>query len=97
MAGVFEGRELSDAAKAIERASKGHLSRILAKAIWKASLGCTLLLHDVPGVAAERVLLVGLGKAADFGPKEYREAVRAAVRALADGGASEATAVSSPK
>ena len=28
--GVFEGRELTAAAKAIERASKGHLSRILA-------------------------------------------------------------------
>ena len=45
----------------------------------------------MPGIAAERVLLVGLGKATDFGPKEYREAVRAAVRALADGGAAEAT------
>ena len=36
------------------------------------------------------MLLVGLGKAADFGPKEYREAVRAAVRALGESGASEA-------
>jgi leucyl aminopeptidase len=91
VAGVFEGRELSSAAKVIERASKGHLSRILERGDLEGRLGSTLLLHDVPGIAAERVLLVGLGKATDFGPKEYREAVRAAVRALADGGASETT------
>lgn len=91
VAGVFQGRELTAAGKAIERASKGHLSRILAHGDLAGRLGSTLLLHAVPGIAAERVLLVGLGKAADFGPKEYREAVRGAVRALADGGASEAT------
>ncbi len=45
----------------------------------------------MPGVAAERVLLVSLGKATDFGPREYRDAVRGAVRALADSGAVEAT------
>ena len=35
---------------------------------------------NVPGVAAERVLLVGLGRARDFRDKRYREAVAAAVR-----------------
>jgi leucyl aminopeptidase len=91
VAGMFQGREPTAAAKAIERASKGYLSRILAHGDLEGRLGSTLLLHGVPGVATERVLLVGLGKAVDFGPKEYREAVRGAVRALADGGSSEAT------
>ena len=31
VAGIFQGRELSAAAKAIERASKGYLSRILGQ------------------------------------------------------------------
>ncbi len=88
--GVFEGRELSAAAKAIDRAARGHLSRILKHGDLEGRLGSTLLLHGVPGTAAERVLLVGLGKEADFGPKEYREAVRGALRALADGGSSDA-------
>jgi leucyl aminopeptidase len=88
--GVFEGRELSPAARSVDRASKGHLSRILAHGDLEGRLGTTLLLHGVPGTAAERVLLVGLGKASEFGPKEFREATRAAVRALSEGGASDA-------
>jgi leucyl aminopeptidase len=91
VAGVFQGRELSAAAKTIERASKGYLSRLLGQGDLEGRLGSTLLLHNVPGIAADRVLLVGLGKAADFGPKEYRDAVRAAVRALGESGATEAT------
>jgi leucyl aminopeptidase len=91
VAGVFQGRELPSAAKSIERASKGHLARILARGDLEGRLGTTLLLHDVPGIAAERVLLVGLGKAEDFGPKEYRDALRSAVRALAEGGTADAT------
>ena len=54
--GVFEGRSLTDAAKALDRASKGHLSAILKGGDLEGRLGTTLLLHAVPGVAAERDL-----------------------------------------
>src|SRR5262249_46242189 len=53
--------------------------------------GSTLLLHSVPGVTAERVLLVGLGPEREFRDKRFREAVAAAVRALNATGADEAT------
>jgi leucyl aminopeptidase len=88
--GVFDGRRLTDAAQAVDRASKGRLSAILKRGDLPGRLGSTLLLHEVPGTAAQRVLLVGLGKAEEFGAKNYREAVRAAVKALADSGATEA-------
>ena len=88
--GVFEPRRLSDAAKTIDRAAKGHIASILRQGDLDGKLGATLLLHHVPGVAAERVLLVGLGKQGDVGAKQYREACRAAVRALNDSGASDA-------
>ena len=88
--GVFEGRDMTAAAKAIDRAAKGHLAGILKHGDLEGKLGTTLLLHGVPGTSAERVLLVGLGKADELGPKQYREAVGAAVRALADGGAADA-------
>ena len=52
--------------------------------------GTTLMLHNVPGVAAERVLLVGLGAANDFRDKQYREAMAAAMRALNATGAEDA-------
>jgi len=67
--GVFAGRELSAAARSVDRASQGYLSRILKHGDLEGRLGSTLLLHGVPGTAAERVLLVGLGKASEFGPK----------------------------
>jgi len=40
------------------------------------------LLHNVPGVAAKRVLLAGAGKAEKFDPAEMRKLVGAAVRFL---------------
>ena len=40
----------------------------------------SLLLHEVAGVGAARVLLVGLGKEADFTDRAYAEAVRTALR-----------------
>jgi len=82
---------MTAAAKAIDRAAKGQVARILKHGDLEGKLGSTLLLHAVPGTSADRVLLVGLGKADEFGPKQYRDAVRAAMRALAEGGAEEAT------
>jgi len=90
VAGVFESRRLSEAAKALDRAAKGRIAAILRQDDLEGKLGSTLLLHDLPGIAAARVLLVGLGREEDFGPKEYREAVRTAVRALSQSGASDA-------
>jgi leucyl aminopeptidase len=88
--GVFEGKKLTRAAQAVDRAAKGRLAAILKRGDLEGRLGSTLLLHDVPGNAAARVLLVGLGKEAEFGAKAYRDAVRAAVKALSDGGAGDA-------
>ncbi|HXF45624.1 MAG TPA: leucyl aminopeptidase, partial [Burkholderiaceae bacterium] len=47
--------------------------------------GTTLLLRDLAGVAAPRVLLVGLGKAAEFNDRAYAEAVRTAVKGAGSG------------
>jgi len=77
--GVHQGGELTAAARRLDQASKGALKKALRDLSGKT--GSTLLLRAVPGVAAERVLLVGLAEkpvteAAYFG------AVRAAANAL---------------
>jgi leucyl aminopeptidase len=90
VAGVFSVRRLTDAVKVLDRASNGYLASILRRGDLDGKLGATLWLHNVPGVAAERVLLLGLGKEEEFGPKAFREAVRAAVRAVSESGASDA-------
>ncbi|TAK71887.1 MAG: leucyl aminopeptidase [Betaproteobacteria bacterium] len=89
--GVYAGRKLSAAAKTLDRASRGNLSEVLRRGDMEGRLGATLLLYRIPGVAAERVLLVGLGTEADLREREYRDAVRAAVKAAQDTGAATAT------
>ena len=89
--GVFEPRKLSGTAASLDRAAKGYLSGVVRRGDMQGKLGTTLLLHNVPNMAAERVLLAGLGREAAFRDKQYREAVAAAIRALNASGAEEAS------
>ena len=89
--GVFEGRKLSVSCQAIDAAAKGFVGEVLRKGDLEGGLGKTLLLHGVPGVPADRILLVGLGRERDFAEAQYRVAMSAAVKALRATGASEAT------
>jgi leucyl aminopeptidase len=88
--GVSEPRRLTAPADAVDEAAEGYLTEVLRRGDMEGRLGSTLLLHKVPNIAAERVLLVGLGKERDFRDKAFREAVRAAIRALNDTGAGDA-------
>jgi|APCry1669188970_1035186.scaffolds.fasta_scaffold02652_6 leucyl aminopeptidase len=85
--GVYESRKLSDAAQAIDAASSGYISNILKRGDMDGKLDSTLMLHSLPGIQSERVLLVGLGKAEEFTEKQYCKAVRSSVKALANTGA----------
>ena len=89
--GVYAGHKLSASAESLDRASLGSLREVLRRGDMEGKLGATLLLYRVPGVAAERVLLVGLGAEADLREREYREAARAAIKAAQGTGAGTAT------
>jgi leucyl aminopeptidase len=85
--GVHAGGELTPPAKRVDQASRGALRKALGDISGRT--GSTLLLRGLPGVAAERVLLVGLGDKAP-GEAAYRDAVRAAANALKELGAKDA-------
>jgi leucyl aminopeptidase len=51
------------------------VSEVLRKGDLEGGLGKTLLLHNLPGVPADRVLLVGLGREREFGEAAYRTAM----------------------
>lgn len=89
--GVYEAGKLSEAGTTLDKAADGYLAKILKRGDFEGKLASSLVLHNVPGVLAERVLLVGLGKAADFAEKQYCQAVRASIKALANSGANEVT------
>src|SRR5258705_3965090 len=88
--GVFDNRKLSLSAELIDRASNGYISEIIRRGDMEGKLGSTLLLHNVRGTLADRVLLIGLGKERDFRDKEFRTAGRAAVTLLNETGSYEA-------
>ena len=83
--GAFADASLSPAAKAVDETSGGRLSALLARGDLSGKTGATLILHDLPGIAAPRVLVVGLGDPAKFGVPQYLKAVADAARALKSG------------
>ncbi|WP_354682131.1 leucyl aminopeptidase [Cupriavidus necator] len=80
--GLFEGQNLAGVAKALDVATKGLVQRLIKQGDFEGKRGTHLMLHEVSGVGAARVLLVGLGKEAEFSDKAFADAVRTAVRAL---------------
>ncbi|GAB0150227.1 leucyl aminopeptidase [Marichromatium sp. PS1] len=88
--GVFEKHRLGAPAEAVDKACDGQLTALLKKGDMSGESGRTLLLYGLPGVAAERVLLVGCGKRKEFDRAAQRKAVTAAVDALAQLNAGEA-------
>jgi leucyl aminopeptidase len=84
---VHQNAELTAPARRVDQASKGALKKALRDISGKS--GSTLLLQGLAGVAAERVLLVGLGEK-PLTEASYRDAVRAAANALKELGAKDA-------
>ncbi len=83
--GAYADKTLTAAAQAIDTASGGRLAALLERGDISGKTGKTTLLHDLAGVKAHRVLVVGLGEAAKFGVPQYLKAVADAVRALKSG------------
>lgn len=80
--GVFEGKKLSSAAQLLDKASDCSISAAVKAGDISGKVGSTLVLRAVQGVNSPRVLLVGLGKQAECGEKQYRQALRAAIKVM---------------
>jgi leucyl aminopeptidase len=90
VAAVYANRRLSPAAKRIDEASKGYISKLMKRGDLEGRLGQTLLLQQVPGCAAERVLLIGSGPEDEITDGKFRELQAKALSVLNDTGAAEA-------
>jgi leucyl aminopeptidase len=82
---------LSKAAQVLDKAAKHALSDLIARGDMSGKSASTLLLHKLPGVAAERVLLVGLGKASELNNKVSLDILGATFKALNATPAKDAT------
>src|SRR5690606_5343221 len=56
--GVYEPRRLSGVAEQLDKVSEGFISNLLRRGDLEGKSGQMLLLHNVPNVLSERVLLV---------------------------------------
>src|SRR5437868_12323472 len=85
---IDEGGKFSAAAQTLDRASGGAIRKLVGSGDLRGKHGAAKVLFRLPGIAAERVLVVGMG--AQAGRKEFRDAVRNATALLADTGARDA-------
>ncbi|MBP6132381.1 leucyl aminopeptidase [Thauera sp.] len=88
--GAFAEGRLPALSAAADGAAEGRLAALIKRGDLEEKAGATLLVHDLPGVHAERVLLVSLGKHDEFGDKAYRDALAAAAKAISAGPAKDA-------
>lgn len=88
--GAFANNTLTPAGQALNTASGGRLTALIERGDISGKTGRTALLHDLSGIAAPRVLVIGLGEAAKFGVPQYLKAVGDAARALKGGAAAKA-------
>jgi leucyl aminopeptidase len=80
--GVHEERELGIAAQRVDAAAGGAIRRLLANGDATGKPGTSTLLFGLPGVAAERVLVVGLGEQKKFDAAIYNRVANDAARVL---------------
>ncbi|HEY2037643.1 MAG TPA: leucyl aminopeptidase [Steroidobacteraceae bacterium] len=80
--GVFEDGALSEEARAVDAAGGGRLKKLLGRGDFLGKAAETLLLADLPGIGATRVLLAGLGPRKEHSRKTWRKTWAAAVAAL---------------
>jgi leucyl aminopeptidase len=79
--GVYD-RGLGKSAAQIDAASKGLIRKRLKSNDIPTQLGRCVVLGNVPGVRAPRVVVVGLGAADAFGKPQYQRAVQAALQTI---------------
>jgi leucyl aminopeptidase len=88
--GIFADGALSTSGETLDRAGNGRLRALIARGDVSGKTGRSALLHDIAGIAAPRVLAVGLGEAAKFGVPQYLRAIGESVRALKSGASKSA-------
>ncbi|MEQ5808914.1 leucyl aminopeptidase [Alteromonas sp. NFXS44] len=88
--GVFEPRRLTAVAEQLDEISEGYISNLLRRGDLEGKAGQMLLLHHVPNVLSERVLLVGCGKERELDERQYKQIIAKTIKTLNETGSMEA-------
>lgn len=88
--GVFEPRRLTAVAEQLDVISEGYISNLLRRGDLEGKPGQMLLLHHVPNVLSERILLVGCGKERELDERQYKQIIAKTISNLNETGSMEA-------
>jgi leucyl aminopeptidase len=88
--GVFEPRRLTPVAEQLDEISEGYISNLLRRGDLEGKAGQMLLLHHVPNILSERVLLVGCGKERELDERQYKQIISKTIKTLNETGSMEA-------
>ncbi len=88
--GVHENGKLPAATATIDQATDGYLRKIIKNGDLPGQLGQSLMLHAVPGIPCQRLLLVGAGPEGALNDRAFGKLLQCTFKALAGSGAREA-------
>ncbi|WP_454739938.1 leucyl aminopeptidase [Cupriavidus necator] len=80
--GLFEEGPMTGVALHVDEATRGLVSRLMKAGDFDGKVGSTLLVPEVSGLDASRLMLVGLGQQKELKEKVYQKAAKEAWRAL---------------
>ena len=80
--GIDHTQQLSASAQQLDECSGGYLQKRIQAGDITGKLGELLLLHDVPNIRAERVLIVGYGDPKQFTMQKYQKIIQKASKKI---------------
>ena len=80
--GVFAKKKLTESAETIDQNSGGAITRILKKGDFEGNAEQHLMLYNIEGITADRVLLIGLGEEKEYSVKALRKATALTAKTL---------------
>lgn len=86
---VFEQGQLSPSAKTLDQLSNNAISRVIERGDITGKAGQFVLLHELVGITAPRVLLVGCGKQENTTENDFNTAVTTMAKILNESGATD--------
>ena len=88
--GIYEGGKLTSGAKHIDEQTGGYIRKILKRGDLTGKANQVLMLHDLDGLVAERVMLLGCGKARQISDKQFHVIAQTMVNNLKNYGIKDA-------
>lgn len=89
--GIFQTRRLSKFAQQLDKLSQAYIQQILDKGDLTEELGKSLLLYNVPGISAARILLVYCGEESNLSLTDFRKIISCVAGVIKSIQASEIT------